>query len=537
MRAWPVLALWSLVACNPSPAVPGPGMPSVLGEVTIQKTEWGQSVLKTNLRLVAGKPALLRVHLTADREGLPGSLKGEVYQGSNRLGELNFTGPATLPTTINPAELAQTYRATVPAGWVVAGMEVRLLADPLNQVGENNEADNRLTLTPAVGAGTLLSLTLVPVLQPGQTAPPSLPGVDLLRNMLPVQGVQTTTRAPFSYGATVGNASSDWSNLLSALRSLRTSDGSSRYYYGVVRVGYNSGIAGIGYMGFPASAGWDFDGSADRIMVHEIGHNLGRGHAPCNVTGESGYPYAGGFIGTWGYNVASGVLFNPAQYKDVMSYCTPQWISDYMYEGMQSFLEARPTSAQQRLGTAQEALLISGRIRNGEVMLNPIVKIEAVPEPPRAGAYRLRLDAAGGQVDISFQTEQVEAPHGPEQPPEASWSEEHFSFSLPDPGPIRGLEIAQAGHPLFQRAVEPRLQSQLASQVGLLEQNGKITLSWVGSAYPYASVAHLGRQRTTLGLWLTGGEATLSTEGLEAGGRLEVTLSDGFNTQRLEFMR
>ncbi|MBO1437133.1 M66 family metalloprotease [Meiothermus sp. CFH 77666] len=330
MRAWPVLALWSLVACNPSPAVPGPGIPSVSGEVTIQKTEWGQSVLKTDLRLVAGKPALLRVHLTADREGLPGSLKGEVFRGSNRLGELSFTGPATLPTTINPAELAQTYQATVPAGLVVAGMEVRLLADPNNQVGENNEADNRLTLTPAVGVGTVLPLTLVPVLQPGQTTLPTLPGVDLLRDMLPVQGVQTSTRAPFSYGATVGNASSDWSNLLSALRSLRTSDGSSRYYYGVVRVGYASGIAGIGYVGFPASAGWDIGSSAARIMVHEIGHNLGRGHAPCNVTGESGYPYAGGFIGTWGYSVSSGVLFNPAQYKDVMSYCTPQWISDYM---------------------------------------------------------------------------------------------------------------------------------------------------------------------------------------------------------------
>ncbi|MBO1438351.1 hypothetical protein [Meiothermus sp. CFH 77666] len=209
-----------------------------------------------------------------------------------------------------------------------------------------------------------------------------------------------------------------------------------------------------------------------------------------------------------------------------------------MYERMQSFLEARPTSAQwQRLGTVQEVLLISGRIRNGTVSLNPLMKMLAVPEPPRPGAYRLRLDTAGGLVDVSFQTEQVEAPHGPGQPPEASWSEEHFSFSLPDPGPIRGLEIAQAGSPLFQRAVEPRLHSQHASEVGLLEQNGKITLSWVSSAYPYASVAHLGSQRTTLGLWLTGGEATLSTAGLEAGGRLEVTLSDGFNTQRLEFMR
>jgi hypothetical protein len=538
MRAWLVLALLSLAACTTSPSVPGPGLPSVSGEVTILKAEWGQSVLKAYLRLVAGKPALLRVHLIGDRDGLPGSLRGEVFQGSNRLGELTFTGPATLPTTINPAELAQTYRATVPANWVVVGMEVRLQADPSNQIGESNEADNRLILKPAVGIGTVLPLTLVPVVQPGQTSQPTLPSVDLLRDMLPVRGVQAITRAPFSYGSALSNASGDWSSLLSALRSLRTSDGSNRYYYGVVRVGYSSGIAGIGYIGFPTSAGWDFSSSAARIMVHEIGHNLGRGHAPCNVAGEVDYPYPGGLIGTWGYNVASETLYNPAQYKDVMSYCSPQWISDYMYERMQTFLEARPPSTQsQSLGAAQDVLLISGRIRGGRVELNPLTTIHAAPELPRPGAYRLRLDAEGGLLEVSFQAEPVEAPHGPGQPPEDAWSEAHFSFSLPHPGVVRGLEITQAGRQLLQRTAAPRVQGLGTSYVRLLEQGSAVSLSWDSSAYPYASLAHLGSQRTTLGLWLQGGKGTLSTLGLEAGGRLEVTLSDGINSVRQEFGR
>lgn len=538
MRAWLVLALLSLAACTTSPSVPGPGLPSVSGEVTILKAEWGQSVLKADLRLVAGKPALLRVHIIGDRDGLPGILRGEVFQGSNRLGELTFTGPATIPTTINPAELAQTYRATVPANWVVVGTEVRLQADPSNQIGESNEADNRLILKPAVGIGTVLLLTLVPVVQPGQTSQPTLPATGLLRDMLPVREVQTTTRPPFSYGATVGNAGSDWSSLLSALRSLRTSDGSSRYYYGVVRVGYSSGIAGIGYIGLPVSAGWDASSSAARIMVHEIGHNLGRDHAPCNVTGDPNYPYQGGLIGTWGYNVASGVLFNPAQYKDVMSYCNPQWISDYTYAGMQGFLEARPPSVQSHSqGAAQEVLLLSGRIRGGRVELNPIVQMHAVPEPPLPGSYRMRLDTEGGLVEVAFQTERVAAPHGPGQPPQEAWSEEHFSFSLPNPGAVRGLEVTQAGRRLFQRTSAPRVQGQRAPKVGLLEQSGSITLSWDHRAYPHATLAHLGSQRTTLGLWLQGGIATLSTEGLEAGGRLEVTLSDGINSIRQEFAR
>lgn len=538
MRSWPVLALLLLAACAAAPSAPAPSLPALSGEVSILKAEWGQSVLKTDLRLVAAKPALLRVHLIGDRDGLPGSLSGEVFRGSNRLGQLNFTGPDTLPTTINPAELAQTYRALVPANWMVAGLEVRLQADPSNQIAESNEADNRLTLAPAVGLGTVLPLTLVPVLQPGQSTQPTLPATDLLRDMLPVREVQATIRAPFSYGSTVSNTKDDWGNLLSALRALRTSDGSSRYYYGVVRVGYSSGIAGIGYIGFPVGAGWDFSSSAARIMVHEIGHNLGRDHAPCNVLGDPSYPYPGGSIGTWGYNVASGVLFNPTQYRDVMSYCNPQWISDYSYSGMQGFLEARPPGVQsQSLGVAQEVLLISGRIRGDRVELNPIARVHAVLEPPRPGAYRLRLDTQGGVVEVAFQAEPVEAPHGPGQPPESTWPEAHFSFSLPYPGVVRGLEVTQAGRPLLQRTAAPRVQGQHAPYVRLLEQGSAVSLSWDSSAYPYASLAHLGSRRTTLGLWLQGGEATLSTLGLEAGGRFEVTLSDGINSERQEFAR
>ncbi len=532
------LATLFLVACNASPSVDVPAIPAISGEVTIQKVEWGQSVLKPELRLVAGKPTLLRVYLTGDREGLPVGLKGEVFRGTNRLGELHFTGPASLPITINPAELEQTFRATLPTAWVAAGLEVRLLADPSNQIDESNEADNRQTLRPPVGTGTVLPLTLVPVLQPGQTAQPVLPGTELLRDMLPLRDVQTVTRAPFSYGATISNASSDWSSLLSALRSLRTSDGSSRYYYGVVRVGYSSGIAGIGYIGLPVSAGWDFSASAARVMAHEIGHNLGRDHAPCNVAGEPNYPYSGGSIGTWGYSLASAALKNPTQYKDVMSYCTPQWISDYSYAGMQSFLEALPPASEsQSLAAPQEVLLIGGRIREGQVLLNPITKMWAIPEPPRPGAYRLRLDASGGLVDISFQTERVEAPHGPGQPPEESGSEEHFSFSLPNPGLVRGLEITSEGRRLFQRAANVRPQGLGAPNVRVSEQNHMLVLSWDSQTYPYATVAHLGGERTTLGLWLMGGEARLSIEGLASRGRLEVALSDGVNTVREEFAR
>ena len=68
-------------------------------------------------------------------------------------------------------------------------------------------------------------------------------------------------------------------------------------------------------------------------MTHEVGHAHGRSHAPCG--GASGadpaYPYAGGFIGTWGYSTMTKKLMDPAQYKDLMGYCNPDWFSDYTY--------------------------------------------------------------------------------------------------------------------------------------------------------------------------------------------------------------
>src|SRR6185436_8375264 len=43
-----------------------------VGDVRISKVEWGQSVVLTDLKLVAQKPALLRVHVLADHPDFMG---------------------------------------------------------------------------------------------------------------------------------------------------------------------------------------------------------------------------------------------------------------------------------------------------------------------------------------------------------------------------------------------------------------------------------------------------------------------------------
>ena len=89
----------------------------------------------------------------------------------------------------------------------------------------------------------------------------------------------------------------------------------------------------IGVTVFPDGTGvkdaWD-------TLAHELGHALGREHAPCGVDDpDPDYPYPGATMGgIYGYDFDLMRLVKPKPSKDVMSYCSPVWISDYTYRGI-----------------------------------------------------------------------------------------------------------------------------------------------------------------------------------------------------------
>ena len=86
-----------------------------------------------------------------------------------------------------------------------------------------------------------------------------------------------------------------------------------------------------------ASVGVGYPGEdSANTAAHEVGHAHGREHAPCG--GAQGvdpqFPYSGGVIGSWGYDILAKTFLSPTKGHDMMSYCPNEWVSDYTYSAL-----------------------------------------------------------------------------------------------------------------------------------------------------------------------------------------------------------
>jgi hypothetical protein len=102
------------------------------------------------------------------------------------------------------------------------------------------------------------------------------------------------------------------------------------------------------------------------VAVHEIGHTHGRDHAPCGIpdAGDLNFPHAGAALGTWGYDLVNKKLIDPSKAKDVMSYCSPVWTSDYtfvaLFDRMKSVNKAKINLPLEKLNRTYNRMRIAG---------------------------------------------------------------------------------------------------------------------------------------------------------------------------------
>ncbi|HTQ07919.1 MAG TPA: hypothetical protein VMI54_28900 [Polyangiaceae bacterium] len=324
-------------------------------EVTLVR---GGALVQPNAPIVAGRDALVRVWVAPGTAWAPRTVAAEldVTAGTS---SRSATDSVEVSAASTDDELGSTFTFTLRAGEVRDTATLSLTLHDTNggAVLDRFPTTDAFTLGASSSHGDFL-VTLVPLIAGGLT--PDLGAETVARfqrylsRVYPASGVQMTVRAAVTLAADVEPDGTGWDDALDVLYSTRDADDPAPnvYYFGVLTpaptfsayctgncvVGLSTvatkndvssrGAIGTGYFVT------DADTFSQETMAHELGHALGREHAPCGDPDDvdPDYPYSYGEIGVLGFNGKS--LLDKDEYKDEMSYCVPVWISDYTWGGI-----------------------------------------------------------------------------------------------------------------------------------------------------------------------------------------------------------
>jgi hypothetical protein len=485
--------------------------------------------------LVAGRNAYLRVFALANAaNSAQPPVRVRLYSGLTLVQTYTITAPvAGVPTAVNEGTLAASWNVLVPGALMQPNLRVLADVDPSLGTAESDESDNQFPLSgvPAtVDVRTLptFKIRFVPVLQQVNGLQGNVSHANKesflgdLKLLLPVGAYDADVRAAYTTTAPVlqsNNANGAWGTILSEVLALRSADDNSRYYYGVVKTSYGSGVAGMGYVGGSArtAIGWDYLPSGKGVLAHELGHNMSRLHAPCGGVSapDPGYPDAGGKIGMWGLDVTTLTLKNPATYVDLMGYCNPAWVSDYTWSAMIVYRQGGPDNAPPS-GGAGAGLLVWGRITGEGVVLEPAFRVAATGRAPTPGGHRLELLASDGSLlrVTAFGADDVaDLPGG---------TEEHFAFVVPLDAALErdlaGVRVHAAGRAVSRLAT---VASEDPSPVLTRPNALQVDVRWDGVRYPMVMVRDAASGEIIS--FARGGAARLWTRGTN----FELHFSDG----------
>lgn len=572
-------------------------------EVTQAIQDFNQTV-----PLVSGKRtfAQLRVDSTAVRGNVTARLIAS--RGGTRLEPalipINPGGSIVAVPTPNFSRLNDSLLFELPTEWTVDGaLFLRAELNPLRNPAESDYTDNAISRSVTFASTSTLRATLRNITYTKRNGPDFADvqarefDLDMfesqLRRMYPVGQVNLIRRPLAFIGESaftrdIYNAAGFLNGLLAANRVV---DGSGRRKeIGMVTDlgGFMRGLTPWGGFGDAAwetstptgsmTFGWDFDGSfGDWYGLHELGHALGRPHVGrlftefgCGAYWDAfmeAYPYENGWIGTVGFgpnprflgfdagdaglNLPARVY--PGNWHDVMSYCDHQWISDFNYTRIRTYINDhfgptfRAASAGEASRMSGDFLYVYGLIDRGQQTATfPILSREpSVSELPPAtpGDYTLELQDETGAVLSSLPCTPVVDLENPNtgivvQVVPFMPGTRRIALRFSGSGKIIGTASASANPPTV---------SDLAHDGGFnIPSNARVSLRWGSSDADGDSLQFTlkyshdgGIQWRTLVAGISSNNFTLDARELEGtrgalSGYFQVVANDGVNTARTE---
>jgi hypothetical protein len=345
------------------------------------------------LPLVAGKASLFRASFVLDATFASRPLLGVLdLQTAEQVHSVVSQLTPTQSSQADKLETSFTFPIVASDLTPSSSYRVRVLeADttPLTSFPEAGYVDlGAVAMDP-------LEVVLVPFVANGFSPIAGTSQLDALRERLrelyPLNAVELSLASPVTLAYVVNGDGDGWDAALNQIYDLRhaANPASNVFYFGMLApdesyssycvngciLGYSNvadpddvdSRGSIGVTVFPDGSG---ESEAWDTVAHELGHALGRDHAPCKVPPKDvdrDWPdddaHKNGAIAAYGYDFGASQLLRPRSYRDVMGYCSPVWISDYTYAGIfERLAHIQATAALRALDLAPPELFQVARI-------------------------------------------------------------------------------------------------------------------------------------------------------------------------------
>lgn len=430
-------AVWAQEAGPNTPQVEPAAKPDFIAD-SLEVTQAVQD-LNNSVRLVADKRTFVRFHAHAAQASDSVSALLKVERGGQEIWLLPLNAPrVVLQSEPDRGVLNQAFLFELPAGFT---QDTVTLTGYLNygdtEARELDYANNSVSTTVTFEAVPVVNLVLYRMgyqldgVDYWTSVKDRNQLVDWLQGAYPVSDLRVWDRTLWMGEATVDDAGELTNFTCASVNAMLVSkkiwDSTyatagvpmDAHYYALVDDGggFMRGCA-LGDPYFVASGptgsdswGWDHDGSyGDWYGGHELALTFGQERAGfCGADAATNYPYPLGRISPvltgadalYGFDIKTQALYGPA-YKDLMTQCGYQWISDFTYQGLMDFFQGGSLGmAARRTANQMDRLLITGSIdpKTNGVNLEPLFVIpnagDLVPSQP--GPYTIVLKDEQGQ--------------------------------------------------------------------------------------------------------------------------------------------